>query len=216
MAPARVPAALTELPRTIGSGARSSIRSVIFSESNLSGAHLVELEPRGDHRGFNARAWCRQEMTDAGIDSEMVQANVLVNPHRGTLRGLHFQHPPHTEAKLVRVTHGAIYDVVVDLRAESPTFGQWAGFELRRDPYRALYVPERFAHGLLTLEDDTEVTYMVSSFYAPGHEGGLRHDDPALGIEWPAAVRLISDKDRSWPDFDPATHGLREPAEAAR
>jgi dTDP-4-dehydrorhamnose 3,5-epimerase len=188
---------------------------VIFTETRLAGAFEIELEPRGDERGFNARGWCRREMADAGIDADMVQSNVLLNPRRGTLRGLHFQHPPHTEAKLVRVTHGAIYDVIVDLRAESATYGEWEGFELRRDPYRALYVPGRFAHGLLTLEDDTELTYLVSGYYAPGHEGGLRHDDPHLGIEWPTEVRLISEKDRSWPDFDPAADGLRLPIEAA-
>jgi dTDP-4-dehydrorhamnose 3,5-epimerase len=175
---------------------------VIFRETGLAGAYLVELEPKGDHRGFNARAWCRREMGEAGLEVDMVQANVLLNPSRGTLRGLHFQRPPHAEAKLVRVTHGAIYDVIVDLRPESPTYGRWAGFELRRAPYQALYVPGSFAHGLLTLEDDTEVTYLVSAYYTPGFEGGVRFDDPQLAIEWPAEVRLVSDKDRSWPDFD--------------
>ena len=176
--------------------------AVIFKETKLPGAYLVELEPHRDERGFNARAWCRRELADAGIETDMVQANVLLNPRAGTLRGLHFQRPPHAEAKLVRVTHGAIYDVIVDLRAESPTYGEWAGFELRRRPYRALYVPERCAHGLLTLEDDTDDTYLDSAYDTPGHEGGVRFDDPGLGIEWPAEVRVVSDKDRSWPDLD--------------
>lgn len=188
---------------------------MIFQETKLPGAFLVELEPRGDDRGFNARAWCRRELAEAGADADMVQANVLLNPRAGTLRGLHFQRPPHAEAKLVRVTHGAIFDVVVDLRPESPTYGEWAGFELRRQPYRALYVPERCAHGLLTLEDDTEVTYLVSAYYTPGQEGGVRYDDPGVGIEWPAEVRIVSDKDRAWPDLDLATAGIPAAVEVA-
>jgi len=190
--------------------------AVIFKETKLPGAYLVELEPREDERGFNARAWCRRELADAGVETDMVQANVLLNPHAGTLRGLHFQRPPQAEAKLVRVTHGAIFDVIVDLRPESPTYGEWAGFELRRRPYRALYVPERCAHGLLTLEDDTEVTYLVSGYYTPGFEGGVRFDDPGLGIEWPAEVRLVSEKDRSWPDLDLDAGGVAVAEEVAR
>jgi dTDP-4-dehydrorhamnose 3,5-epimerase len=185
---------------------------VIFGETSLPGAHLIELEPKGDDRGFNARAWCRREMADAGAGVDMVQANVLVSPRRGTMRGLHFRA---TEAKLVRVTHGAIFEVIVDLRAESPTFGRWEGFELRREDYRALYVPRRFAHGLLTLEDDTEVTYFASDYYTPGIEAGLRHDDPQLAIQWPAEVALISERDRTWPDFDPVANALEAPVEVA-
>ena len=190
--------------------------AVIFKETKLPGAFLVELEPHADERGFNARGWCRRELADAGIETDMVQANVLLNPHAGTLRGLHFQRPPHAEAKLVRVTHGAIFDVIVDLRAESPTYGEWAGFELRRQPYLALYVPERCAHGVLTLEDDTEITYLVSAYYTPGHEGGVRFDDPGIGIEWPAEVRVASEKDRSWPDLDLESAGLPPAVGAAR
>lgn len=189
---------------------------MLFTETTLAGAYLIDLERQEDHRGFNARAWCRRELEELGLEAELAQANVVFNPRRGTLRGLHFQHPPFAETKLVRVTRGAVHDVIVDLRAESPTFGQWAGFELRADAHRSLYVPERFAHGLLTLEDDTEVTYFVSEFYTPGQEGGLAYDEPALGIEWPAKVCLISDKDRSWPPFDRDLHGLVAVAEASR
>lgn len=189
--------------------------SVILKETKLPGAFLAELEPREDERGFNARAWCRRELAEAGVGTDMVQANVLLNPRAGTLRGLHFQRPPQAEAKLVRVTHGAIFDVIVDLRPESRTYGEWAGFELRRSPYRALYVPERCAHGLLTLEDDTEVSYLVSGYYTPGFEGGVRFDDPALGIDWPHEVRLVSEKDRSWPDLALASAGIPAAEELA-
>ncbi len=188
---------------------------MIFTETKLAGAYLIDLERKEDHRGFNARAWDQREFERAGLTGRLVQQNVIFNHARGTLRGLHFQKPPYAETKLFRVTRGAMYDVIVDLRPESPTYLQWAGFELRADAHRLLYVPERFGQAFLTLEDNTELTYQVSEFYTPGHEGGIRFDDPALGIEWPAEVRVISDKDRSWPPFDPARAGLELPVEVA-
>jgi dTDP-4-dehydrorhamnose 3,5-epimerase len=177
---------------------------VIFAESSVRGAFVVELEPREDERGFFARAWCAREFGDHGLSTRIAQANIAFNERVGTLRGLHFQRTPHQEAKLVRCTRGAIYDVVVDLRRESPTHAQWAGVELTADNRRMLYVPEGCAHGYQTLADATEVLYQVSEFYAPESEGGARWDDPAFAIEWPAvAQRILSAKDASWPDYRP-------------
>ncbi len=165
----------------------------------LNGAYLIDIEPRGDERGFFARGWCAREFEQQGLVNRMVQANLSFNATAGTLRGLHFQREPHAEVKLVRCTRGALFDVVVDLRPDSPTYRQWAGAELSADNRRAMYVPEGFAHGLQTLCDDTEVFYQVSAFYAPQAEGGLRWDDPAIGIDWPLPVAQISDKDSAWP-----------------
>jgi dTDP-4-dehydrorhamnose 3,5-epimerase len=183
-----------------------------FRELPLAGAHVVELERHTDDRGFNARTWCADEFAAAGLTSHIAQTNVIFNPRAGTLRGLHFQRPPYAESKLFRVTRGAIYDVIVDLRPESPTYLRWESVELRAGQHRMLFVPERFGQAFLTLEDDTEVTYQVSAPYTPDSAGGIRYDDPALGIEWPAEVRVISDKDRDWPDFDPAAAGIEAAA----
>ena len=188
---------------------------MIFTETRLQGAFLVDLEPRGDERGFFARAWCRNEFEARGLNVDLVQANVSFSRDRGTLRGLHFQREPHAETKLVRCTRGAIYDVIVDLRPQSATYGEWIGVELTSDNHRMLYVPENFAHGFITLTDDVEVMYQVTAFYAPAAEGGLRYDDPALGIVWPEEVRVISDKDRSWPDFEPVRRAASLSAVAA-
>lgn len=177
---------------------------MIFTELELAGAYLIDLEKRADSRGFFARSWCQAELAAHGLGAPIVQANVALSHHRGTLRGLHYQTERFAEAKLVRVTRGAIYDVIVDLRTESPTFLRWLGVELSADDYRMLYVPERFAHGYLTRADDTEVTYQVTQSYTPQAERGIRFDDPALGIEWAGEVRVISDKDRSWPDLVPS------------
>lgn len=165
----------------------------------LGGAYLIDIDPRGDERGFFARAWCRREFEDHGLNADLKQANLSHNLHKGTLRGLHYQQAPHAETKLVRCFRGAIYDVVVDLRPDSDTYLQWAGAELTPDNMRALYVPEGFAHGFQTLADDTLVFYQVTAFYTPGAEGGLRYDDPAIGVEWPLSVSSISDKDAAWP-----------------
>jgi len=175
---------------------------MIFEETKLAGALLVDIERREDERGFFARTWCADEFADHGLVNTFVQANVSWNAAKGTLRGMHFQHPPHAETKLVRCTRGAIYDVIVDLRGDSETFKQWLGVELTADNRRALFVPEGFAHGYQTLLPASEVIYQVSAAYAPAAEGGVRWDDPAFAIQWPErGDALLSDKDRSWPDF---------------
>ena len=174
---------------------------MIFNQTELAGAYVIELEPRADERGFFARTWCQQELAHHGLNTNVVQANMSYNTHRGTLRGMHYQRAPYAETKLVRCTRGAIYDVIVDLRPDSATFKHWIGVELTADNRRALYVPEGFAHGFITLADDSDVMYQVTAFYTPGAEGGLRYDDPAFGIDWPAPIAVISDKDRSWEPF---------------
>jgi dTDP-4-dehydrorhamnose 3,5-epimerase len=176
---------------------------MIYTKGPLPDTYIIAPDKKQDDRGFFARAFCEKEFAEHGLAPRMVQTNLSFNTEQGTLRGLHFQRAPHREAKLVRCTRGALYDVIVDIRPASPAYGEWMGVELSADTHRMLYVPEGFAHGFLTLEDDTEVTYQVSAFYTPGAEGGLRHDDPALAIDWPAAVRVISAKDRSWPAFQP-------------
>jgi dTDP-4-dehydrorhamnose 3,5-epimerase len=170
-----------------------------FTETPLKGAFVIELEEKHDDRGFFARSFCTREMADHGLRPEVVQCNVSFNHRAGTLRGMHYQVAPATETKLIRCTRGAIYDVIVDLRPESPTYLQHFGIELTDENRAMLYVPEMFAHGYQALTDGAEVVYQVSQAYTPGCERGLRHDDPALGIRWPAPVTVMSDKDRSWP-----------------
>jgi dTDP-4-dehydrorhamnose 3,5-epimerase len=182
---------------------------VIFTETRLAGAFIVDLEVRSDPRGFFARAFCQREFIEAGLDPVVAQANVSFNVHAGTLRGLHFQSPPSAETKLVRCTRGAILDVIVDLRPESPTFLQHTAVELTAENRRGLYVPKRFAHGYQVLVDGTETTYQVGEFYAPDTEGGLAFDDPRLGIRWPLPVSHLSDKDRRWPPLAEAEPALR-------
>jgi dTDP-4-dehydrorhamnose 3,5-epimerase len=172
---------------------------MIFHETSLRGARLIELQPHIDDRGRFARAWCREEFARHGIDVEIAQGNVSINPTKGTMRGLHWQVAPHGEAKLVRCVRGAIFDVAVDIDPESPSYLRWFGVELSAANQRMLYVPTTCAHGFQTLADDTEVNYLVSSPYAPKAGRGLRYDDPALAIEWPLPVTLISDQDKSWP-----------------
>ena len=174
---------------------------MIFTEVGLPGAYLIDVERREDDRGFFARTFCRREFEERGLNPSVAQANTSFSRWKGTLRGMHLQKPPHAEAKLVRCTQGSLYDVIIDLRPDSPTYRQWYGVELTAENHRMLYVPEGFAHGHLTLVDDTVVTYLVSEFYTPGAESGFRYDDPAFGIRWPEEVRVISEKDRSWPDF---------------
>ena len=174
---------------------------MIFTETMLQGAYIIDIEKRQDQRGFFARTWCLTEFEAHGLATRAVQANISYSRRQGTVRGMHYQASPYAETKLVRCTHGAIYDVIIDLRSDSPTFKQWLGIELTGTNYRMLYVPEGFAHGFQTLVDDVEVNYQVSQFYAPEAELGLRYDDPAFGIEWPLKVQVISDKDRSWPDY---------------
>lgn len=172
---------------------------MIFTETPLSGAYMIDLERRGDARGFFARTFCAREFADHGLATEFVQGNMSLSATAGTLRGLHFQHPPAEETKLMRCVQGAMWDVIVDTRPTSPTYLQGFGVELSAENGRALYVPKGFAHGFQTLAPDTIAFYMVDEFYTPGVEDGFRHDDPALGLEWPMAVTEISDKDRNWP-----------------
>ncbi len=172
-----------------------------FHETKLNGVFEIHLQPRCDERGFFARSWCQQEFEQHGINPKLVQCNVSFNAQKGTLRGIHFQAAPLPEAKLVRCTMGAIYDVVVDLRPQSPTFKEWVGVVLSATNRHMLYVPEACAHGFLTLEDETEVFYQMSEFYHPELARGVRWDDTAFRIGWPSPVRVISERDRTYPDF---------------
>ena len=173
-----------------------------FHKTDLAGACIIELDKLEDERGFFARSWCQREFEDQGLVATVVQANTSFNTKAGTLRGMHYQLAPHQETKLIRCTRGALYDVIVDIRPDSPTYKRWMGVELTATNYRMLYVPADFAHGFITMENNTEVMYLVSEFYTPGAEGGLRWNDPTFGIEWPCPVEVISAKDASWPDFD--------------
>lgn len=173
-----------------------------FFKTKLSGVFRAHIEPRCDERGFFARSWCEQEFESNGLNSRLVQCNVSFNTRKGTLRGMHYQAAPYPEAKLVRCTRGAIYDVVVDLRRESPTFRQWIGATLTADNREMLYVPEGCGHGFLTLENETEVFYQMSEFYHSDLARGVRWNDPAFGIEWPAGVEQISERDRTYPGFE--------------
>ena len=171
-----------------------------FISTDIDGVVVVQPELHTDERGFFARTFCAREFEAAGLRPVVAQTNVSFNERAGTLRGLHFQRPPAAESKLVRCTRGRVYDVAVDLRPASPTYLRHVGVVLDADERNALYVPEGCAHGYLTLEDGCEVAYQVSEFYTPGVEGGLRWNDPALAIAWPADVQVISEKDASWPD----------------
>jgi dTDP-4-dehydrorhamnose 3,5-epimerase len=170
-----------------------------FTETAVVGAFVIDPEPFSDERGSFARVFCAHEFEEHGLEPRIVQSNLSVNHQAGTLRGLHYQRAPHEETKLVRCIRGALFDVVVDLRPGSPSYRRWVGVELTADNQRALFVPRGCAHGFQTLVDDTEAIYDVSAMYAPDHEGGAHHADPAFGIEWPLPVASISDKDRSWP-----------------
>ncbi len=176
---------------------------MIFTQTPLNGAFVVELQEISDDRGFFARAFCAREFEEHGLKPVVAQINLSFNERKGTMRGLHFQHPPYEETKLFRVTRGAMYDVIVDLRSESPTFLQWTSVELRADLGTMLFVPGRFGQGFLTLEDNTELTYQVSNPYTPDFGDGFRYDDPLFNIEWPMAPSVISEKDAGWPDFNP-------------
>jgi dTDP-4-dehydrorhamnose 3,5-epimerase len=177
-----------------------------FTETTLKGAFIIDIERKEDSRGFFARAFCQKEFESHGLKPIIAQANLAFNNKKGTLRGMHFQYPPAAETKLVRCTRGAILDIIVDLRPESRTYLHHIAVELSEDNQRSLYVPERFAHGYQVLRDKTETSYQVGEFYTPGSEGGLRHDDPRLGLNWPLPVTVISDKDAMWKlldDFEP-------------
>jgi dTDP-4-dehydrorhamnose 3,5-epimerase len=177
-----------------------------FDETPIPGAWLVGLERRGDERGFFARLFCAEEFGAHGLATSFVQVNNSLSVERGTLRGMHYQLPPAAEVKLVRCVRGALLDVVLDLRPDSPTFKSWYGAELSAENRLMMYVPEGCAHGLLTLEPDTEAVYFVTAPYSPEHERGVRWNDPEFGIEWPFEPSLLSDKDRDQRDFDPRWH----------
>jgi dTDP-4-dehydrorhamnose 3,5-epimerase len=170
-----------------------------FHQLRLSGAYRIELQPISDERGAFMRRFCAETFRAMGLESDLIQRSVSYNRHAGTLRGIHFQAPPHCEVKLVRCTRGALFDVMVDLRDGSPTWGQWHGEELTADNRSILYIPKGFAHGFQTLVDHTEVDYEIAPAHVPGAEGGFRFDDPTLGISWPIKAAIISDRDHSLP-----------------
>lgn len=181
-----------------------------FIPTKLAGAFILDLESRADDRGFFARTFCQKEYEANGLKPVVAQCNCSYNYKKGTLRGMHFQLPPAAETKVIRCTRGAIHDVIVDLRPGSPTYLEHIGVELSEHNRRQLYVPEMFAHGYLTLTDDAEVTYQVGEFYTPGYERGIRHDDPALKIDWPIPIEVISPKDANWPPFEQIKIGVSD------
>jgi len=182
---------------------------VIFTETKLKGAFIIDLERREDPRGFFARAFCQNEFKAHGLKPVIAQANIAFNLKKGTVRGMHFQFPPAAETKLVRCTRGAILDIIVDLRPESATFLQWVAVDLNEENQRALYVPERFAHGYQTLRDHTDTSYQVGEFYTPAAEGGLMYNDPRLGLKWPMPPTVISEKDQKFPSLDQVESELK-------
>lgn len=175
---------------------------MIFRETSLPGVFVIEPELHPDERGFFARSWCEREFKEHGLNPAVVQCNISVNHRKGTLRGMHLQSKPFEEAKLVRCTKGSIYDVALDLRHESPTYRHWTASDLTSGNRRAMYIPEGCAHGFLTLEDDTEVFYQMSATYHPEAARGVRWNDAAFSIAWPANVQIISERDRTYPDFE--------------
>lgn len=183
---------------------------MIFTETVLKGAYVIEPEPVSDERGMFARTWCQKEFEARELNVTWVQNNISVNTRRGTLRGMHYQMAPHEEVKLVQCMVGAIYDVIVDLRPTSPTYCRHVSIVLSAENRRLLYIPGKFAHGFLTLQDKTEVFYHMSEFHAPGFACGFRWDDSAFHIEWPEAITSMSEKDRSWPPFVPDRRLLHE------
>jgi dTDP-4-dehydrorhamnose 3,5-epimerase len=174
---------------------------MIFKETKLKGAYIITIDPIEDERGFFARSFCVKEFEKYGLNPSITQCNISYNGKKGTLRGMHYQVPPHEEAKLVRCTMGAIYDVIIDLRPDSPTFKQWVATELLANNRRMLYIPEGVAHGFQTLEDHTEVFYQMSEFYYPECAKGVRWNDPTFGIFWPVDAQMISIGDQQYPDF---------------
>lgn len=172
-----------------------------FTQTKLQGAFIIELEKREDERGFFARFFGKNELKKIGVNIDIVQMNISANPKEGTLRGMHYQKHPFQEVKIVSCIKGAVYDVIIDLRKDSPTYKKWFGVELSAKNRRQLYIPKDFAHGYLTLKNNSEVLYLVSEYYTPNSEGGLRFDDPIFRIKWPTQIKIISEKDKSWEDF---------------
>ena len=174
---------------------------MLFTETKLKGAFLIEIKKIEDDRGFFGRSWCSREFEEHGLNADICQINTSLTLKKGTIRGMHYQVDPYQETKFIRCTRGSIYDVIVDLRTDSPIFLQWIGHELSEDNYRMVYVPENFAHGFLSLKNNSEIYYPVTQFYTPGAERGIRWNDPALNIRWPIDVEIVSEKDRAHPDF---------------
>lgn len=176
---------------------------MLFTETRLKGAYTIDIEPHEDTRGFFARVWCKNEFAEQGLVSDLAQCSVAYNRRKGTLRGMHYLQAPHAEVKLIRCTKGAVYDVIIDLRPDSDTCRQWLGLELTEENHRTIYIPEGFAHGYMTLRDDTELFYQMSQIYVPEADTGVRWNDPAFGIEWPhVADMIIAERDQTWPLVD--------------
>ena len=174
---------------------------MIFTPAPLAGAYIIEVERQEDPRGFFARTWCAREFAENGLDTTLAQESISFNEKPFTLRGMHFQKPPHEEVKVVRCTRGVVYDVIVDLRPGSATRAKWFGTELSQENRRMLYIPKGFAHGFLTLAPCCELLYRISAFYVPGASGGVRWNDPAFGIRWPALPQVISERDTAYQDY---------------
>lgn len=174
---------------------------MIFTKAPIDGAYIIDVRRIADERGFFGRLWCHKEFEEHGLVATIVQSNIGASKTKGTLRGLHYQKAPHQEVKIVRCPRGAVFDVIVDLRADSPTFKQWFGLELNQENATMLYVPEGCATGYLTLRDDTEIYYHATEYYHPESATGVRYDDPAFGIEWPGEIKVVSDNDKQWPGF---------------
>lgn len=181
---------------------------MIFHETKLKGAFIIDIKKIEDERGFFGRSWCKKEFDAHGLNSNAVQANVSFNKKKGTLRGMHYQEAPYSETKTIRCTSGAIYDVIIDIRPDSETYMDWTGVELTEERFRMLYIPEGFAHGFITLKGHTSVHYMVTAFYTPGAERGIRYDDPAFNINWPVNPAIISEKDQNHKPFIVQTQTL--------
>lgn len=186
---------------------------MIFHETNLKGAYTIDLQPFRDERGLFARTYCQKEFEAIGHHKEFVQFNHSHTRHKGTLRGMHYQRPPHAETKLIRCIKGKVYDVIIDLRKDSPTFLKYLGVELSAQNMRMIYVPEGFAHGFQTLEDDTELIYHHTAFYVPEAEGGVRYNDPLINIKWPLPPTVLSEKDQKYPFLAAGYSGLNISAE---
>jgi dTDP-4-dehydrorhamnose 3,5-epimerase len=179
---------------------------MIFNETPLKGAYVIDLDKKGDDRGFFARFFCKREFEDIGLDNDIVQINNSLSKYKGTLRGIHYQLAPKAETKIVRCVKGGLFDVIIDLREDSETFGEWFAEELTAENRKMLYVPKGFGHGFMTTQENTEALYLVTEFYAPDYERGIRWNDPRFNIKWPMEPEVISDKDKNHPDFNPEFH----------
>jgi len=176
---------------------------VQFIPAQLAGAYLIELEAYHDERGYFMRTWCRRELSEQGLNADLVQCSLSHNRRRGTVRGMHYQRPPHGETKIVRCSRGAIFDIIIDLRPDSPTHQRWQGFELTAENHRMLYIPPGMAHGFITLVDDSDVAYMMSDWHEPSSAAGVRWNDPQFDVRWPIPVAVIADRDKNYPDYSP-------------